>query len=277
MCVVEKAWAANAAIFSAEERAVGELLLSLDQAHLFAGWPAAGTDDAEKKRFLKQVSDVESAYLGGVKTYVERAQLLLKSAAIGANPYEGFKVEAPGKDVAVRIDTPADFAHYEPVGLAQAARTAFVIVAGGLGERLGYKGIKLALPSDISSEVSYIELYARWILALQARARVAEKNPALELQFAIMTSDDTDALTRQLLNENKNFGLTSTQLTVFKQGKVGCIQQHTALVNLLYRNVSRLTCAPISHFSLCCCCCCISVIARVGSFVVGQCGSFRVG
>jgi UDP-sugar pyrophosphorylase len=243
----ERAWEANAGVFSPELRAVGEQLLSLDQAHLFASWPAPGTDDEEKKRFLKQVADVEAAYLGGVRTYVQRAQALLKNAALGANPYEGFRVEAPGSDVAVRVDSPADFAKYEPLGLAQASRTAFVIVAGGLGERLGYKGIKLALPSDISTEVSYIELYARWILALQARARQAENNPALELQFAIMTSDDTDAMTRALLEANKNFGLTQTQLTVFKQGKVPSLLDNQAHFVLDEKDKYALDTKPHGH------------------------------
>lgn len=30
-------------------------------------------------------------------------------------------------------------------------RTGFVLVAGGLGERLGYKGIKVAIPMDIAT------------------------------------------------------------------------------------------------------------------------------
>lgn len=241
------AWSGNSSIFTPELRAVGEQLLSLDQAHLFAAWPAPGTNDDDKRRFLTQVAEVEHAYLGGVATYVSRAQSLLKSAAMGANPYEGFRVEAPGSDVAVRVDTPADFDKYEPLGMAQAANTAFVIVAGGLGERLGYKGIKLALPSDICTEVSYIELYARWILALQYRARIATNNPKLELQFAIMTSDDTDAMTRDLLAKNNNFGLTATQLTVFKQGKVPSLLDNAAHFVLDEHDKYALDTKPHGH------------------------------
>ena len=247
MLCAEAAWAANSAEFSPELRAVGEQLLALDQAHLFAGWPAPGTNDEDKRRFLTQVAQVEHAYLGGVATYVARAQALLKSAALGANPYEGFRVEAPGPDVAVRIDTPADFDKYEPLGMAQAANTAFVIVAGGLGERLGYKGIKLALPSDISTEVSYIELYAKWILALQYRARIATNNPKLELQFAIMTSDDTDSMTRELLAKNSNFGLTASQLTVFKQGKVPSLLDNAAHFVLDEKDPFALDTKPHGH------------------------------
>jgi len=62
-----------------------------------------------------------------------------------------------------------------------------VLVAGGLGERLGYDGIKISIPSEITTETSFIELYIRHILAFQARARrsLAGKE-SLVLPLAIM-------------------------------------------------------------------------------------------
>lgn len=36
-----------------------------------------------------------------------------------------------------------DFIQYEEVGVKEARKAAFVLVAGGLGERLGYNGIKV--------------------------------------------------------------------------------------------------------------------------------------
>ena len=41
---------------------------------------------------------------------------------------------------------------------------------GGLGERLGYSGIKVALPTESATGTCYLQLYAESILALQARA-----------------------------------------------------------------------------------------------------------
>ena len=48
-----------------------------------------------------------------------------------------------------------------------AAKSAFVLVAGGLGERLGYSGIKLALPVNQLTQSSFLKMYADWILAIQ--------------------------------------------------------------------------------------------------------------
>ena len=43
-------------------------------------------------------------------------------------------------------------------GVKAAAQAAFVLVAGGLGERLGYSGIKLALPVDSASGKCFLQV-----------------------------------------------------------------------------------------------------------------------
>ncbi len=54
------------------------------------------------------------------------------------------------------------------------------------------------------------------------RARAAAASADIVIPLAIMTSDDTDALTRKLLQDNNNFGMAADQLIIFKQGKVRC-------------------------------------------------------
>ena len=95
-----------------------------------------------------------------------------------------------------------------------------MMVAGGLGERLGYTGLKVALPTETVSGKSYLAHYIETILNYQDHARRATDNPSLELPLAIMTSEDTDARTRELLRENNNFGMAEGQVTLLKQGKV---------------------------------------------------------
>ena len=45
-------------------------------------------------------------------------------------------------------------------GVEAAADCAFVLVAGGLGERLGYSGIKVALPSESASGACFLQASA---------------------------------------------------------------------------------------------------------------------
>jgi UDP-sugar pyrophosphorylase len=55
----------------------------------------------------------------------------------------------------------------ERLGVDAAGESAYVLVAGGLGERLGYSGIKVALPVESASNACFLQLYIESILALQ--------------------------------------------------------------------------------------------------------------
>lgn len=57
--------------------------------------------------------------------------------------------------------------HAGPTG--QVKHCGFVLVAGGLGERLGYGDIKLRLPSETCTMTTYLQLYIGQILHLQER------------------------------------------------------------------------------------------------------------
>jgi UDP-sugar pyrophosphorylase len=241
----KKALEANSSILSSAERATADLLVSLDQAHLFAHWPAAGTEDANKHKFLAQVADIEHAYIGGIKQYVARAKQLLQFALSGGNPYDGYKVSEPTDSV--RLEKQVDFDHYELIGSQHAHQAAFVIVAGGLGERLGYKGIKLALPSDSVTGKTFIQLYIEYILTLQENARKQKGDTTLIVPLAIMTSDDTDKLTRELLAQNQNYGMSKDQLIIFKQGKVPSLLDNDAHFVLEESDKYSLDTKPHGH------------------------------
>ena len=91
-------------------------------------------------------------------------------------------------------------------------RTGFVLVAGGLGQRLGYKGIKVAIPMDIATQTTFLGYYIQYILSIQEKLGNGKKLP-----FAIMTSDDTHSLTVELLESNNYFGMDINQITLMKQ------------------------------------------------------------
>jgi UDP-sugar pyrophosphorylase len=142
-----------------------------------------------------------------------------------------------------------EFEELESFGRGQIGRCGFVLVAGGLGERLGYNltncnaavsmitsfsdlhrysGIKIALPSETLTGTSYIELYCQQIKAIQDRY-----GGKLKLPFAIMTSDDTHSRTESLLRESAYFGLEASQVTLMKQEKVAALLDNEAHMALL--------------------------------------------
>ena len=86
----------------------------------------------------------------------------------------------------------------------------FVLVAGGLGERLGYDGIKVRIPLDLLTQTSFLQYYIEYILAFQ------KKVGADMIPLAIMVSDDTHDLTVDFLKENNNFGMKQEQIIIMK-------------------------------------------------------------
>ena len=192
---------------SVDRAALRAMLEELGQAHLLSGWPA-GHADADEERFFAQIAQLDASYPGGLRSYVANARSLLADSKSGVNPLEGWAPSVPA-GTSLDFATPAYYEH-EAIGQAELDGCSFVLVAGGLGERLGFTGIKVPLPYQISTEEPYLKLYISSILALQQRA-VAVTGRAVQLPLAIMVSEDTAAGTDALLKENDYFGMKPSQ------------------------------------------------------------------
>jgi len=222
--------AGNAKLFDAATLKVLDSLAALGQTHLFADWPSPGSDDAGKKRLGEQLAKTSAAYAGGLAAYVTKARALLEASARGDNPFEGFAPSVPDGEI---LDFgSAAFRAMEAEGLAAARTTGFVLVAGGLGERLGYEGIKLELPVELATGKSFLELYVDYVLAVQARARADSGDDSIVVPLCIMTSGDTDAATRDLLKEKRDFGAAPGQVTIIMQEKVAALADGNAALAL---------------------------------------------
>lgn len=152
---------------------------------------------------------------------MRNAARLLKASAAGANPFEGL---APSIPSGATLDYASpEYRARERDGARAGGAAGFVIVAGGLGERLGYSGIKLALPCDTARGACFLQEYIESILALQDMA-----GEGTILPLAIMTSGDTHAATEALLQDNGHFGMLPTQVTLLKQEKVACLADGAA-------------------------------------------------
>jgi UDP-sugar pyrophosphorylase len=220
----------NWGIFTPAEQAIATVLVTAGQSHLFSGWPEPGNFDEDKKRLMAQAIDLEKKCPGGIEGYCSRARDLLEASRKGTNPYQGFKPSVPlGQNLETQTaEGRAEFDRLEAKGMSEMAGTAYVLVAGGLGERLGYDGIKVELPAEITTETCYLDLYCQHILALQARARIAAGDDSITLPLAIMTSGDTDEWTRELLEANANFGMAEGQLTIVMQELVPALLDNAA-------------------------------------------------
>ncbi|XP_002973847.2 UDP-sugar pyrophosphorylase 1 isoform X2 [Selaginella moellendorffii] len=200
---------------------LAQTLLDHGQEHLFEGWPEPGIGDDDKARFFNQVKKLDANYPGGLVAYIDNARKLLADSKAGRNPFDGYVPSVPSGERLYYGDE--RFVRFEEAGVKAASNAAFVLVAGGLGERLGYTGIKVALPSETTTGTCFLELYIKNILALQEFSSATRPIP-----FVIMTSDDTHAMTEKLLKENNFFGMDPSQVTLLKQEKVACLADNFA-------------------------------------------------
>ena len=98
--------------------------------------------------------------------------------------------------------------------------------AGGLGERLGFNGVKFALPADVTSENCVLGVYAAYIRTFEGLA--AARGHAVVLPLVIMASADTFEGINALLQEHAHFGLQPTQVTILMQEKVAALCDNAA-------------------------------------------------
>jgi len=213
----------NKEILSPLELSMMEMLCKNGQAHLFKNWPRPGKDDAGKHQLLLQLEKINKTYPGGLLSYIENARTLLKDTLVGINPFDGWIPRVP-KGERLKFGS-EQFLSLEAAGAEELGSTGFVLVAGGLGERLGYSGIKISLPIETSTETCFLEYYIQNILAFQRNAQLRTNKKVL-LPLAIMTSGDTHQRTINLLKENNNFGMEADQITLMQQEKVPALSDN---------------------------------------------------
>ena len=172
---------------------------------------------------------MDGSYPGGLASYLSKAKTLLQESADGVNPFEEFEAVVPeGESLSFDGEGTMPFAEAEKVGLEGMAGAVFVLVAGGLGERLGYSGIKLSLETNLCTNECYLGLYAKYIQSMQHMARQRTGRDDIRIPLVIMTSGDTDPLTRQILKDNDNFGLDDDMVTIVMQDKVAALKDGSA-------------------------------------------------
>ncbi|XP_062111420.1 UDP-sugar pyrophosphorylase isoform X2 [Humulus lupulus] len=234
----------NLHLLSPHQVEIAKTLLELGQTHLFEHWAEPGVDDDEKINFFDQVSLLNANYPGGLESYIKTARELLADSKAGKNPFDGFTPSVPEGDILTFGDD--NFIKFEETGIREVQRAAFVLVAGGLGERLGYNGIKVALPRETTTGTCFLQHYIESVLALQ-EASYSLTQGKKKIPFVIMTSDDTHSRTLHLLESNSYFGMEPTQVKLLKQEKVACLDDNEARLAVDPHNKYRIQTKPHGH------------------------------
>jgi UDP-N-acetylglucosamine/UDP-N-acetylgalactosamine diphosphorylase len=115
---------------------------------------------------------------------------------------------------------------------------ALLMVAGGLGTRLGYPGPKGTFPIGPVSGASLYQIHAEKALALSRRYETP-------IPLHILTSPDNHEPTRAFLAEHRFFGLPSEQVTLFMQGSMPAVDAESG--RLLLESKHEIATSPNGH------------------------------
>lgn len=172
----------------------------------------------QQTKLSEQIVKLDKVTPTGMKNYLERGRKLLESSMKGENPFDKYKPEVP-TGIFLKPGEP-DLYYYEELGLKELSKVGFVLIAGGLGERLGYSGIKIDLPvCTIEKDYCYLKYYAQYALACQNRAMQFlndKEKEGFHVPFCIMVSDDTKDRTIALLEKHNYFGLGKDRVDIVK-------------------------------------------------------------
>ena len=198
-----------------------KLLKDLNQNHIITKYNSISAQ--EKLDFILQFNQLDKICRGGIKNYIERAKNLLEKSKNRISDLNDCEIQVPNNIPNIIIGSD-QFYELEQLGFNNIKDSVFVLVAGGLGERLGYPNIKISIPTELITLRSYIEVYIDFIKAYEERIK---KDKSLGsnwyIPFCIMTSEDTHDKTISFLEENSYFGMKEDQITFLKQDKIPAI------------------------------------------------------
>ena len=137
----------------------------------------------------------------------------------------------------------------------QLCHVGMILVAGGLGTRLGFDQPKGMFPIGPLSGRSLFQVLIEQLLAVSRRSGVA-------IPLYLMTSPATDEATRAFLSENNNFGLPERDLHIFCQGTMWAVD--AAFERLLMDSPASLFWGPDGHGGM------LSAVASSGCLADAQ-------
>jgi len=200
---------------------------------------------AEQTAFAEQVLHLDKVTPGGLKDYVFRARRFLVESKNNVNPFDNYRPEVP-TGFELHLGDPL-LEEMEELGLQELDKVGFVLIAGGLGERLGYSGIKIGLPvTTIEPDYTYIKYYAQYVKACRERATELRGHPVV-VPLCIMVSDDTHDRTVKLLEANDYYGLDRTTVDLVKQENVPALLDNDGNIGLMETGEFKIITKPHGH------------------------------
>ncbi|MCI0359933.1 MAG: UTP--glucose-1-phosphate uridylyltransferase [Planctomycetaceae bacterium] len=213
------------------------LMKSLGQEHLLAFWDRLTSE--EREQLGKQIEAIDPAVLrelreqrrkasaSGVDEGSRWAELSAK-----AQPPRAMRLDGGG------VSFSKEDARRRGAELLRGGKVAMILVAGGLGTRLGFDQPKGMYPIGPLSGRSLFQVFFEQL-------KSASRHYGERIPLYLMTSPATDETTRQFLRENSNFGLPADDVRIFCQSTMWALDDRGE--QILMESPSSLFLGPDGH------------------------------
>ena len=216
-------------------------LESYEQQHLLRFW-----DDLDSQQRDRLRAQIENLDLDQLRTLIAGHDAEQDFAAIAASASSPPAVRADGSGASWTLEE----ARARGQQALQAGEVGAVIVAGGQGTRLGFDQPKGMFPVGPVSQRTLFQFFADRLVATGDRYGVS-------IPLYVMTSDATDAATREYFERNDYLGLSAEDVRIFKQGTMPAVDSSTG--KLLLSSRDSLALSPDGHGGT------VGALARSGS------------
>ncbi len=212
-------------------------LAPIGQQHLLAFWGQLGAE--ERQRLARHIEDIDAGLFRELQ-----ADFRGGNAAGGDEKSKWAELAARAESPpAMRLDgsgVPFTQAQARAKGaeILRAGEVGMILVAGGLGTRLGFDQPKGMFPLGPLSQRTLFQILIEQLRAVAGRYGV-------RIPLYVMTSPATDEVTRKYLEENRWFGLPDEDARIFCQATMWAVDER--FERILLESRSSLFVGPDGH------------------------------
>lgn len=179
---------------------------------------SGGGSEKAIEMLADEILDFEIEYHGGMTLYSNKVIELMNECIEGKTKYDNTELKAPNT-VNLSWDDLDTLRKTDLMGIPELKKCTFFLLAGGLGERLGYKGAKPCMNVDSISLLTYLDIYCSYIREYQ-NLFLPE---VVTLPFVMMVVEESESDIRNCLEKNNHFGLNKDQFYLIRQRRVPAI------------------------------------------------------
>lgn len=228
------------------EKEILQKLKSADQLHIIEAYQSSNSNK-DKNQLIETLAHFDDWY-GGSGSGIKQYRYDVTGYINGREEHtEDWKIDIPVEEsTRLSLRNPDDIEKAEKIGVEKISKMAVLILAGGVGQRLGHSRIKLELEFENIFGSTYLGLYMEYIKSLQSHV-LKFKGIFVEIPIIFMVSVTTHQQIIEHLKENNYFEMNKSQFWFMEQSSIPCVNDEKGSYVWLNRDQLILDMSPYGH------------------------------